>query len=67
MMRIQLNGEPHTLSEAATIEALLSSLGVDARQVAVERNRTIIPKSQYTVTHIHEGDVLELVEFIGGG
>jgi thiamine biosynthesis protein ThiS len=33
----------------------------------VERNREIVPKSQYEQTPLAEGDALEIVHFIGGG
>jgi thiamine biosynthesis protein ThiS len=35
--------------------------------VAVERNREIVPKAEYSTTSLAPGDVLEVVEFVGGG
>lgn len=66
-MQITVNGEPKALAEATTVEQLLSDIGLDARKVAVERNREIVPKSGYGVTVLGEGDALEIVHFIGGG
>jgi thiamine biosynthesis protein ThiS len=36
-------------------------------RVAVERNRSIVPKSEWPTTQLAEGDRLEIVHFVGGG
>ncbi len=50
-----------------TIAGLVATLGIEPRKVAVEQNRVIIPKSQYAVAPVSEGDIVELVHFVGGG
>lgn len=42
-----------------------SNYGQD--QIAVERNGKIIPKSQYAEAILADGDVVEIVRFVGGG
>jgi thiamine biosynthesis protein ThiS len=66
-MRLTLNGEFHTIEGAGTIAALVASLGLDRRKVAVERNLEIVPRSAYQETALEEGDRIEIVHFIGGG
>ncbi len=66
-MRLVLNGEPKEFAQAATIAALVDSLGLDTRKVAVERNLEIVPRSQYLATGLINGDRIEIVHFIGGG
>lgn len=66
-MNITLNGESKHLSSPTTITQLISQLGVEASQVAVERNGEIVPKSVHAETMLAEGDRVELVRFIGGG
>jgi thiamine biosynthesis protein ThiS len=65
-MQLSINGERRNV-DSSTIAELLAVLGVDAAQVAVERNREIVPKSQYDATGLADGDAIEIVEFIGGG
>ena len=65
-MRLQVNGEAHDVG-ASTVAALVESLGLDVRKVAVERNLAIVPRSQYLATALLEGDRIEIVHFIGGG
>lgn len=66
-MTIRLNGEPHELAEPITIAALLATLGVDPRLVAVEHNLRIIKRDRYAETLVAAGDEVEIVNFVGGG
>jgi thiamine biosynthesis protein ThiS len=49
------------------VAALLERLRIATPRVAVERNREIVPKGEYASTSLAPGDVLEVVEFVGGG
>jgi sulfur carrier protein len=66
-LTIRLNGEPHELAEPLTIAALLATLGVDPRLVAVEHNLRIIKRDRYAETMVAAGDEVEIVNFVGGG
>jgi thiamine biosynthesis protein ThiS len=66
-MRLTVNGETREVPDSATLADLLASLGIDARRVAVERNREIAPRSQWSEIALREGDQLEIVQFVGGG
>lgn len=64
---IRLNGADRLVSAGTTVMELLTTLAVDVRQVAVERNLKIVPKYDYQRTVLLEGDRLEVVTFVGGG
>ena len=66
-MRVTVNGEVRETAPGATVVALLASLGIDSRKVAVEHNREIVPKSRYDRVVLAPGDALEIVQFVGGG
>jgi thiamine biosynthesis protein ThiS len=66
-MRLLLNGEERVFDGVDTLADLVSSLGLDARKVAVERNLEIAPRSTYADTALADGDRIEIVTFIGGG
>jgi thiamine biosynthesis protein ThiS len=36
-------------------------------RVAIELNREIVPRGQWSQTRLNEGDRLEIVHFVGGG
>jgi thiazole synthase len=63
---ITLNGAPHR-SAAATIADLVRELDLVPEKVAVERNGEIVPRSTLGEAALVEGDVLEIVHFVGGG
>ena len=50
-----------------TIQALLATLGLGDRPVAVERNALIVPRAEHASTKLADGDKLEVVQFVGGG
>ena len=66
-MVIRLNGEPHSVDGPLTIAELLDRLHIDSRRVAVERNLFVVKKTLYDETLIHDGDEIEIVNFVGGG
>jgi len=65
-IQIRLNGEDRSLP-TCTVAALLDHLSLDTRKVAVERNKTIVPRSLYSQTALADRDQIEIVHFIGGG
>ncbi|MEZ4450051.1 MAG: sulfur carrier protein ThiS [Nannocystaceae bacterium] len=67
MPTIVLNGESRALDGPTTVAALVAALGLEPRQIAVERNREIVPRATYAATELADGDHLEIVTFVGGG
>jgi thiamine biosynthesis protein ThiS len=66
-VRILLNGESHDLSTPMTVQAMLESLGIDSRRVAVERNLVVVRRAHYETELVADGDEVEIVNFVGGG
>ena len=66
-MEVVVNGEARVVAADATVAMLISELGLDPHQVAVERNRDIVPRAQYPQVALEQGDHLEIVTFVGGG
>lgn len=66
-MQVTVNGEVRDTAAGETLVALLASLGIDRRKVAVECNREIVPKSAFDAVVLSPGDQIEIVQFVGGG
>jgi thiamine biosynthesis protein ThiS len=66
-VHVTLNGEEHEVPAGSTVEDLVRSLELDRRRVAVEVNRKIVAREAYTERSLREGDILEIVHFVGGG
>jgi thiamine biosynthesis protein ThiS len=68
MIRLMVNGAPRELARNSTIAGLLGSLSIDPRLVVVEHNRSILrDRSTYSTQGLDDGDVVEIVHFVGGG
>lgn len=65
-MNIKINGEDRQTSKQ-TLAGLLEELNILRERVAVEVNLKIIKKADYDRHQINEGDVIEIVNFVGGG
>ncbi len=67
ILTLNVNGEEQKFAGPLTVAGLVERLGLDMRKVAVELNREIVPRSTYAAVALQDGDVLEIVHFIGGG
>lgn len=61
------NGRPVEVGERATVDDLLSTLGLGGRWVLVERNGEPVARTALATTVLAEGDRLELVRAVAGG
>ena len=66
-MQITVNGENREFSTGTSLSELLKSIDIDERYVAVELNRKIVPRTQFSEKLLVENDTLEIVTFVGGG
>jgi thiamine biosynthesis protein ThiS len=66
-MVITLNGDRFDLDAPLSVSALLQRLEIDPRRVAVEHNLEIVRRHRYPEVVVHDGDRVEIVNFVGGG
>ncbi len=66
-MKLTVNGDPYEAPAALTVLGLIEALGLDDGPVAVECNAEIVPRAQHGAHQLAEGDVVEIVHFVGGG
>lgn len=66
-MEIQVNGERRTVMDGTTVLSLIREFSLPESRVAVERNRSLVRKSDFGSTALVEGDRIEIVTFVGGG
>jgi len=64
---VTLNGDQRQVPSPITLTGLLEHLGLDPRTVVVELNRVIVRRPRLADTQVADGDVIELVHFVGGG
>jgi thiamine biosynthesis protein ThiS len=66
-LSITLNGDPRRVAPGMSVADLVAELGLPIKKVAVERNLEIVPRSTLADVLLADGDVLEIVHFVGGG
>jgi sulfur carrier protein len=80
-MKINVNGKDYSLDSLKdmdnnpdksdqseiSVSYLLKKFDIEPGNVAVEKNKIIIPASKYDITMLANNDNIELVQFIGGG
>ncbi|MEK3765710.1 sulfur carrier protein ThiS [Solibacillus sp. FSL K6-4121] len=65
-MSITVNGRKQ-LELFENVQQLLKHYGLENRIVVVEVNQEIVMKESYETTRLSQGDVVEIVHFVGGG
>lgn len=65
-MRLKVNGEEID-TVAATVLQLLQEKEIKPERVAVEVNVKVLKRADFERHSLHEGDVVEIVYFVGGG
>ena len=66
-MHIQVNGQQQYLAEPISVEHLLQQLGLLEKRIAVEVNQEILSRERFPTTRLNDGDIIEIVQAIGGG
>lgn len=64
---VKINGKETEVLAGITVEQMLLANGFALQRIAVERNDEILPKADYAAETVQDGDVFEVVNFVGGG
>ncbi len=63
---VHINGKQEQVSGMQLQDYLVQN-GYPMEGIAVECNEEILPKSQYSSYVLKDGDIIEIVSFVGGG
>lgn len=63
---VAINGKDYA-AEGKNLASVLTEMKYDFRTIAVEINEEIVSKKFYEETILNDGDVVEVVSFVGGG
>ena len=66
-MRVYVNGEPREFSGLLSLAELITQLDLPAQRIAVELNRTVVRRGDWSTIELHDDDRVEIVHFVGGG
>lgn len=65
-MKITVNGENKEVAPDTTIRRIVAEFKFTPEKVAIELNRTLVKPDRYDAS-LKDGDILEIVTFVGGG
>jgi sulfur carrier protein len=66
-VKVTLNREKRDVAVGTTVADVIRTLDLDGRRIAVEINREILSRDSYAARLLEDGDVIEVVHFVGGG
>ena len=66
-MKLIINGEIKEFSEMLPLEKVLEELGLTGKVMAAAVNMEIVKQDNWKTYKLHDGDKLELLDFVGGG
>jgi len=66
-MIIVVNGDDLTCEDGLTLQGLLAELALSSAATVVQRNDSIVQRSEYPTTVLAEGDSILLIQVVGGG
>jgi sulfur carrier protein len=66
-LAVTVNGIAAECPRGSSVAELLEKLDLPVDRVAVERNRRIVSREERSRVAVEEGDVFEIVTFVGGG
>ena len=66
-MKITCNGETKDIDHGTTLVALIKNFDLNPDTVVVECDGRIVKRDEYDSQVLTEGNVIELVRFVGGG
>ena len=64
---IKINGKEAMEAEGKTILEYMESHGMRKEYIAVEWNSQILSREEYKTRLVEDGDIIEIVSFVGGG
>ena len=67
MITVRVNGSEKTFTDGTTVSSMLVSEGMDPAKVAVEIDLDIVPRRTFGEREIRNGEIIEIVSFVGGG
>jgi len=66
-LKVIVNGQDREVADGAAITDLINLLDLKPERVAVELNRRILRRVEWSQAALTDGDRVEIVHFVGGG
>lgn len=67
VVEVTVNGISRSMASNSTVLDLVRQSGLSPELVAVEINRQLVRRASFETHKLNPGDLVEIVEFVGGG
>ena len=67
MITITINGDSKEIPKGSNLEDVLNFFSLPSQRVAVELNKTVVPRREWSTTTVSDSDKIEVIHFVGGG
>lgn len=66
-MKVFLNGQEREVPDNFNLEQLLEHFSLPSQRVAIEMNKGVVRRKDWTTVKVSESDKIEVIHFVGGG
>jgi len=66
-VNIILNGEKKEVEKGVVLQEIIQKLNLEGKVMAAAVNMEVVKQDSWAQCILHEGDKLELLDFVGGG
>ncbi|MFF9276217.1 sulfur carrier protein ThiS [Streptomyces griseosporeus] len=66
-MNITVNGQPRDIAPGTALDTIVKSLTAAPSGVAAALNETVVPRTEWPVTALADGDRVEVLTAVQGG
>ena len=67
VLQVYINGDSKEVPETTSLAQLVEQLELVPQRIAIELNRVVVRRADWSVTTLRDSDRLEIVHFVGGG
>lgn len=64
---VTINGRPEQVARDLTVARLLDHLGLTGQPLVIEKNLSVVLKSEWAAAGINAGDRIEFIRVVAGG
>ncbi|MEW2416176.1 sulfur carrier protein ThiS [Streptomyces sp. NPDC046866] len=64
---VSVNGEPREIAAGTTLASVVATLTTAPSGVAAALNETVVPRGQWPLTAVRDGDRIEILTAVQGG
>jgi sulfur carrier protein len=66
-LKVAVNGKEEIIDQEISLIDFLDSKGLELERLVIEYNQQVIQKKEWDKIILKDGDVLEILRFVGGG